>query len=75
MHESLTGLRICDTLVVLRELVSEKTWRVIACACRVKKSFKKKSTLHSPKKRKFDKLLVLAGQEDTLIARGTILRL
>ena len=56
IQESLTGLRRCDTLIKISEPVSEKTWRRISGACRVKKTFKKKSTLHCPRKSRFDKL-------------------
>ena len=56
IQESLTGSRRCHTLVKINEPVSEKTWRRISRACRVKKAFKKKSILHCPKKSRFDKL-------------------
>ena len=56
IQESLTGLRRCDTLVTIKEPVSEKTWIIISGASRVKKAFKKRSTLHSPIKIRFDKL-------------------
>ena len=56
IQESLTGLWRCDTLVKISEPVSEKTWRRISGACRVKKTFKKKSTLHCPRKSRFDKI-------------------
>ncbi len=55
IQESLTGLRRCDTLIKISEPVSEKTCRRISGACRVKRTFKKKSTLHCPRKSRFDK--------------------
>ena len=67
VQKSLTGLRRRDKIVVIREPVSEKIWRAISCACRAKKSSKKKSTLYS--------LPGASWSEDTLTARTTLLRL